>query len=235
MSTAYDVITRQVALRINAFSNAAKPSDLQTAYVTTPLTPTVVGESSIFPFAAIQDAVIDAEAKLAEAIADVRDHPWRRVMAGRTASLATNAAIPVVDNAGKSIIGVYGAVVDGSDGQQLSEQPTETLRRRLLTPALWKIPVYQYSLSGDSIVHTRTTAYIEVCVWDYTTRQAAIVANGNILLPDVLAEAIICGAIALLVRDDEFTAQAEVYATYFTTALAAIRGGATKLPVEEAA
>lgn len=235
MSTAYDIITRQVALRINAFANAASPVNLQAAYVTTPLTATVVGKSAVFPFAAIQDAVVDAEAKLAEAIADVQNHPWRAVLAGQTAALASGDALPSVSSAAKSIIGVYGAVVDVSDGSQLSVQPQETIRRRLLTPGLWKIPVYQYSLAGDSILHTRTSVYIEVCVWDYTTRQAAIVANGNILLPDVLAEAIICGAIALLVRDDEFMAQAEVYATYFSTALAAIRGGATTLPVKEAA
>lgn len=235
MSTTYDIITRQVALRINAFANAATPAALQTAYVTTPLTAAVVGKSAVFPFAAIQDSVIVSESKLAQTIAEVKDHPWRRVLAARTASLASGAAIPVVDNTGKSIIGVYGAVIDGTDGQILSEQPDEVIRRRLLTPTIWKIPVYQYSLTGDTIVHTRTTAYIEVCVWDYTTRQAALVANGNILLPDVLAEAIICGAIALLVRDDEFTLQAGIYAGYFAETITAIRGGITQIPVREAA
>lgn len=234
MATAYDVITRQVALRINAFSNAAQPAQLQTAY-TTALTAAVVGESSIFPFAAIEDAVIDAEAKLAQTIADVRNHPWRAVLFGRTAGLASGAGIPDTAQTGESIIGVYGGVVDDSDGQVLSEQPEETIRRRLLTSSLWKIPVYQYSLTGDSIIHTRTFAYIEVCVWDDAARRAAILASGNMLLPDVLAEAVMCGAIALLVRDDEMMAQAEVYATYFATALAAIRGGAAELPIREAA
>lgn len=235
MSTAYDVITRQVALRINAFSNAAQPAQLQAAYIASPLTAAVVGESAVFSFRAIQDAVIDAEARLAQAIADVRSHPWRAALFSRTLGLASGVAIPATDQAGVSVIGVYGGVVDDSDGHVLSEQPEEVIRRRLLTSSLWKIPVYQYSLTGDSIIHTRTFVYIEVCVWNDAARRAAILASGNMLLPDVLAEAVMCGAIALLVRDDEFMAQAEVYATYFASTLAAIRGGATELPIREAA
>jgi hypothetical protein len=47
------------------------------------------------------------------------------------------------------------------------------------------------------------------------------------LLPDVLEEAIICGAITMLVRDDEWLAQGSQYATYFTESLAAIKAGQT--------
>lgn len=234
MATPYDIVVRQVALRINAFSNATQPADLQTAYVTA-LTSAVVGESESFPFSAIQDAVLDAEQKLAQTIAEVKDHAWRQVLISETAALASGATIPAVDSAGKSIIGVYGAVFDATDSDSLNEQPAEVIERRLRSSAIWKIPVYQYAIKGDSIVHTRTTVKIEVCVWDYTTQAAAIVANGNMLLPDVLMEALICGAIALLVRDDEFTTQAGVYAEYFAETIKAIRGGATNLPVKEAA
>lgn len=235
MGVPYDIVTRQVALRINAFSVATQPAALQSAYVTTPLTDVVVGESAAFPFDAIRDAVINAEQKLAQTIAEVRDHPWRQVLLSQTDTLTSGATIPPQDENGLSIIGVYGSVFDSVDGYSLSEQPSEVIERRLRTASLWKIPVYQYAIKGDSVVHTRTLVRLEVCVWDYLNRQAAIEANDDVGLPDVLAEALICGAIALLVRDDEFTAQAAIYAAYFTETLAAIRGGTTNLPVKEAA
>lgn len=46
-------------------------------------------------------------------------------------------------------------------------------------------------------------------------------ANGPMLLSDSLAEAVICGGCAMLVRDDEFMAQAQIWANYFAVALAA--------------
>lgn len=221
------------ALRTNALIGA-KAAPLETTYNTRPLSAANF-QSSIFPFSDYIAQTASAVQKLSQSIADVRDHPWRRNLAGRTTNLASGATIPAVNNAGASIIGVYGNVIDGSDGQVLSEQPDETIRRRLLTPSVWKIPVYHFSLTGDSILHTRTTAYLEVCVLDYGALITAIGANDDMTLPDVLAEAVICGTVALMVRDDEFTTQAEVYATYFSTTLAAIRGGATNLPVKEAA
>ena len=43
-----------------------------------------------------------------------------------------------------------------------------------------------------------------------------------ILFPDALAEGYINGALAILVRDDEFLAQSGRYAEFFTTTLASL-------------
>lgn len=233
MSVPYHDILAAVALRTNALIGA-KAGPLETTYNTRPLT-VANFQSSIFPFSDYRTVILGAVQKLSQSIAEVREHPWRAILTSTTAALASGALQPATDNAGKSIIGVYGSIFDASDSHVLSEQPDEVIRRRLLTPALWKIPVYQYGLTGDSIVHTRTTVKIEVCVWDYASQVVLFNANSAMLLPDVLTEAVICGAIALLVRDDEFTAQAGIYAEYFATTLTAIRGGATKLPIKEAA
>lgn len=230
MGVPYDILTRNVAVRINALTDATDPAALETAYVITPLTATDVQESSIFPFSAIQDSILLAEQKLAQTIAETKDHAWRAKLISQTDTLASNATLPAEDENGLSIIGLYGDVFDSTDETVLSEQPLEVIRRRLRTPALWKIPVFHYAMTGDSIVHTRTLVRIEVCVWDYLNQQAAIEANDDMLLPDVLEEAIICGAIAMLCRDDEWLTQAGVYATYFTDTLAAIRGGKTETP-----
>ena len=234
MGVPYTILIRNVAVRINALTGATQPADLETAYTITPLTAADVQESSIFPFSAIQDAVLLAEQKLAQTIAETKDHAWRARLISQTDELATNATLPAFDENGLSIIGLYGDVFDSTDETVLSEQPLETIRRRLATPALWKIPVYHYAVTGDSIVHTRTNVRIEVCVWDYLNQEAAIQANDDMLLPDVLEEAIICGAITMLVRDDEWLAQGSQYASYFTDALAAIRGGETNMKARAA-
>jgi hypothetical protein len=227
MGVPYTILVRNVAVRINALTGATQPAELETAYTITPLTAGDVQESSIFPFSAIQDAVLLAEQKLAQTIAETKDHAWRAVLISQTDELANNATLPAQDENGLSIIGVYGDVFDSTNERVLSEQPVEVIQRRLNTPALWKIPVYHFAMTGDSIVHTRTNVRIEVCVWDYLNQEAAIQANDDMLLPDVLEEAIICGAITMLVRDDEWLAQGSQYATYFTESLAAIKAGQT--------
>jgi hypothetical protein len=224
MGVPYNILVRNVAVRINALTGATQPAALEAAYAVTPLTAGDVQESSIFPFSAIQDAVLLSEQKLAQTIAENQDHAWRAKLISQTDELANNATLPAFDENGLSVIGLYGDVFDSTNERVLSEQPVEVIQRRLATPALWKIPVYHFAMTGDSIVHTRTNVRIEVCVWDYLNQQAAIEANDDMLLPDVLEEAVICGATAMLCRDDEWLTQAAVYATYFTETLNAIRG-----------
>lgn len=233
MSVPYHDILAATGVRCNALIGA-KAGPLETTYNTRPLT-VANFNSSIFPFSDYRTAILSAVEKLSQTIAEVIDHPWRTSLLGQTINLASGDLIPALDQNGDSIIGAYGAVIDSADGQVLSEQPDEVIRRRLLTPTLWKIPVYHYSPVGDTIVHTRPLVYIQVCVWNYGDQVTAFNANGDIPLPDVLAEAIICGALAMLVRDDEFAAQAGIYAAYFTETLTAIRAGITHLSAKEAA
>lgn len=234
MGVPYNYIIRNVAIRINALTNATQPDTLEAAYIINPLTAADVQESAIFSFTSIKDSILNIEQKLAEAIAEVRDHPWRTNLISQTSALISGSTMPPTDENGLSIIGLYGQITDETDGRQLFEQPAQVIERRLATAAIWKVPVYWYSIS-DSIIHTRTSVRVQVCVWDYLERQAAIDSNDDMLLPDVLAEAMICGTMALLSRDDEWQSQAEVYGRYFLATLEAIHSGSTVLPVEEAA
>lgn len=232
MGAPYHDLLASVGVRINALAGTELPVNLETVYATRPLAPANF-DSSIFPFSDCLAQMGSAEQKLAQTIAETKDNSARARLTSQTDLLASGALLPSEDENGLSVIGVYGDVFDSTDpvganeGTVLSEQPLETIRRRLRTSALWKIPVFQYSMLGDSIIHTRPTVRIEVCVYDYLNQQAAMLANDDMLLPDIYGEAIICGAIAMLVRDDEFRAQAGDYATYFTETLAAIRGGET--------
>lgn len=225
---------RNVAVRINALTGATQPAELEAAYTIDPLTAGDVLGSAVFNFSAIRDAVLLSEQKLAQTIAETADHAWRAKLISQTNTLASGATLPSEDENGLSIIGLYGSVFDSTDNRTLFEQPAEVIERRLATPALWKIPVYHYAMRGDSITHTRTLVRIEVCVWDYLNQQTAIEANDDMLLPDVLEEAVICGAISMLVRDDEWLAQGSQYVAYFNETLAAIRGGETKVKARAA-
>ena len=228
MSVPYHDILAATALRINGLVGT-DPVALETTYSSRPL---VVSDfqSSIFPMSAIRDAILNAEQRLATAIADTGNHPWRSNILSETALLASGSLMPAVDVNGVSIIGIYGSVLDGADTTIVcTEQPMEVLRRRQLAPSLWIVPAYNYKMDGNGIVHTRTSVKVQVCVYDYQAQQAAFDANDDMLLPDTLAEALICGGVAGLVRDDEFMQQAAHYAQYFTATEQTIRAGLTSV------
>ncbi len=52
------------------------------------------------------------------------------------------------------------------------------------------------------------------------------------LLPDSLADALVCGAVSELVRDDEFMGQASVYRAYYNEVDQAIRSGLKSIPAK---
>jgi|SRR5215831_12569453 len=227
----YHDIAAAAALRINALSGT-DPSELEVTYAKRPLVAADF-DSSIIPFGAIKDTILNAEQRLATAIADTGNHPWRANLISQTAPLFSGADMPANDVNGKSIIGIYGAVLDGENPTLICTepdfQPVETIRRWQLNTGLWIMPLYAYSMDGNGIIHTRNTVIVQCCVYDYATQAAAFDADQNILLPDVLAPAYIAGAVAGLVRDDEFMAQAQLYAQYFTGVETAIKSGLTSV------
>ena len=235
MSVPYNIVTRQAAIRINAIVGAI-PTTLQTNYIVDPLTTTQV-ESSIFPLAAIQDAVLSAEERLAHAIADNATHPWRQSLIEVTADLANLDVLPSVANGGAPIIGAWGPVRDSDTFEICSEMSLDQVRRRVRNANSNLVcPVYWYNIAGGQIAHTRTNVVIECCVYDRDAQSTSLQADGDILLPDVLEAAYTAGAVAVLMRDDEFMQQAQVYARYFEQTLEMIAKSMTGVvPLMEAA
>lgn len=229
MSLSYNTILRNVAIRINAIEGTTA-SDLETNYVVSPLTTTQV-VSADFSFTPIKDAILLAEEKLAHAIANVGNHPWRRFLNGITASIAHQGIIPSTDASSNPIVGIYGAVRDASDGTICTEMPLEVIRRRVRNAnSFYRAASYFYKIDGVRIEHTRTNVTIDVCVYNRTTQQTAInTLTNNTVLPDALEEALVCGAVSYLVRDDAFSAQAALYRTYFQDTLAMIARGLTSV------
>jgi len=228
MSVPYNTILRQVGLRINAIIGAVA-STLETNYTVSPLT-TSQFQSTIFPLTSIKDAIINSEEKLVQAISNTGGHPYRAFILSETAALSSGDVMPSTDASGVEIVGIYGSVLDGSDTSiVLTAAPTQEIRRRLNTSSYWKIPVYLYSFDGNGIIHTRTTVKVQVCVYSASTQRSAF-TSGNILLPDALEEAYVCGAVSELMRDDEFLSQAGSYSAYFANTLQSITSGLTSVP-----
>lgn len=227
MATSIETVLRQAILRVNGIVGTSA-STLQTNYTTSPLTTTQV-DSADFPFASYRDAFHSIESRLASAIASVGNHPWRRVLQSQTADIAHEAAIPSTNAAGDPIVGVYGAVFDSTDGTQCTEMAMDDIRIAVRNANSWVlVPIYGYKIDGGRIFHTRTNVKIDVCTYNRTT-QAALGITASMLLPDPLEEALVAGMVSLLVRDDAFTAQAQVYRGYFNDALASIAQGLTSV------
>lgn len=229
MAVSYDRIIKSAAIRINGISGATSAA-LETAYLVTPITTTQL-DSADFPLTPLKDTCLLVEEKLAHAIANTGSHPWRSVLAGVTASIAHKGVIPVVDSNSKSIIGVFGSVYDASDGTVCTEKPLEVIRRRVENAGTFHlVSAYNYKIDGRRIYHTRTNVVIDVCIYDRTARQTAIDTLTNpILLPDVLEEAYVNGMVAMLVRDDAFMAQSQIYAGYFADTLQMMSQGLTSI------
>lgn len=218
MGIPYHDILSAVAMRVNAIVGATAAT-LETNYNIRPLTTTQF-QSTIFPFTDFRTAILSAEQKLAQVIARSDDDGHRSFIMGTTLALASGAVLPSTNSSGQTIIGHFGSVLDGVDTTiQCTRQPIQVIRRRLATPSLWKIPVYNYAYDGNRIFHTRTTVILECPIYDYATRKTVYNANGNMLLADDMMEALICGGISLLVRDDEFMAQSQQYVSYFNNVL----------------
>lgn len=221
MSCSYRTIIAAVGTRCNALVGATTAT-LQTAYTTSPLT-SAEFQSTIFPFADIKESVLWAEEKLATAIGDTADHPWRQSLADNTSALTNPSTLPALSTNSKPIVGAWGAVKDGSSGMVCSEMPLDIVRRKARSSLT--VATYWYNIVGGRIEHTRTSVIIECCVYSRTDQSTALEANGNILLPDALEQAYVCGAMSMLIRDDEFAGQAATYSGYFQNALQAIVSG----------
>jgi hypothetical protein len=217
----YHDLLASTAIRVNALVGT-DPVELQITYSTRPLTDELF-DSSIFSFNAIRDAIIQVEGRLANTIARSNDHSLRAYLASFTNPLATGAVLPSLDINGTPIIGNFGACVDASDNTlMLTRKPVPYVQTILRSPLNYLISLYHYALDTNRVIHTSALILLECCVYSASAQTEAFDANLPILLPDSLAEAYINGAMALLVRDDEFTAQASQYANYFGTTLAAI-------------
>jgi hypothetical protein len=226
MATNYHDVLADIALRVNAIRGPI-PATLQNNYAERPLTSSLFS-SSIYPFSACISALLLAEEKLARAMASTSNPILRAPLHSITAALTPGAVVPTTDVNSVSIIGILGSVRDSSDGLLCNEKTLEEIARRNRNAgSFYRLPMYAYKFDGERIEHTRTTVVIDCCVYDRAAQLEAVTIDDPMLLPDDMGEALVCGGVAALVRDDEDTAQANLFAQYFADTLTRLAGGLT--------
>lgn len=215
MSVPYGRVVRGIALRVGALKGSV-PAGVDISYATLPLT--VADFKGSYSLDMVEDALLMAEEKLATAISETGNHPFRRVLLSQTANIASGALIPSTNAASVPVIGIRGSVVDASDGIQCDEHTLAEVRRWIRNANSWrKGVIYAYHIDDNRIFHTRTNVKIDVCTYDAATQRAAIDSNANMLLPDSLEEALVCGGAAYLGKDE--------YSGFFAATVNTIRQG----------
>lgn len=224
MPLSYHDIAAAVAISINALEGT-DPVELQITYSTRPLTNELF-DSSIFPFDAIRDRIIETEGRLAQQVGKSTDRVLRSYIGSQTTPLASGTELPTLDENGAPIIGNFGACVDADNPLiTCTPQPLPVVRRRNLAPALWLLQGAMFALDGTRIFHSQTNVILECCVYSASAQTAAFDADETILFPDTMAVDYVTGALALLVRDDEWLQQATQYAQYYLATLNALPAG----------
>lgn len=223
----YSQIIRGIALRAGLLRGGSLPS-LETSYASNPITAFDFTDVDAGTFQSTKDAALLAEEDFAQTIANVGNHPWRKLLGSQTAAIATGAEVPATNSGGTQIIGIYGSIRNSSSGIVCTEQPLEVVRR--IAAETWRTyPLYYYKIDGTRIYHTRTNVVIDVCGYSRTAQAVALEANGSMLLPDVLEGALVARGMCYLYRKD-LAADVGVYRQYADEVAQMIREGLTSVP-----
>lgn len=218
MSVATHDLLAAVALRINAL-DGTDAAELQTTYSQRPLADEMF-QSSIFPMGDMIAALNWAQGKLAEQIAFSDKRTQHAYLKSLTSPMPSGSDLPNTDASNNPIIGNFGACLDAADiTKQLTRKSVPFVQNILSSSNNYLVELYHYALGSGYILHTRGNVKLECYIYNSTNRLDDFIYNENMLLADSLAEAVICGACAMLVRDDEFNEQASRWAGYFKATL----------------
>lgn len=191
MSVAYSKIFRQVANELGAFK-AATASDAETNYTATLSTSTLKGPD--FTPSMIEDAVVNAMAKIVQAIIETPQHTERPAFIVTLAALGNNAPMPSVVS-GNLVMGNIQMVRDASNGIPCSPTTIDkiTSYQQHKTGIYAGLDVYNYAIVGATMFHTRTSVSVEFSTWSRPTS-----FSGDIPLRDYHERALVMGAVAFL-------------------------------------
>lgn len=192
MAIPYNVIRREVSLR-SAQIRGSSQATLESTYTSTWATSL---DGAEIPISAMKSEILNIEAELAHIIGSDASHPYRTYIYGRSDTLANLDGTPVVDNADNPFVGVFDSCADETTNRPLTLMPTETLTD--YEDAFFNdVQLWNYCIVGNTIQHTRADgAYLQGCVWNRTTQEAAYDADGDSPLPPILANTWIAGVMA---------------------------------------
>lgn len=187
----YNDIKREVALRLAQITGSDQAS-LEAAY--TGAWASALDGAEV-PISSVKQLILMIEKELAEVIGNSPEHPARTFLYGRSDDLVNLASTPSVDNNGVEFVGVFDSCADADTNAPLTWQPTQMLAD-VSNSFFDDTDFYNYNITGNQIRHTRPLAYLQGCVWDYTTQSDAYDIDGNSPLPEFLANTWVAGVCA---------------------------------------
>lgn len=222
-------ILRQVFIRIGAYQGQAEA--IEASYLLAD--PSTNAKSASFTKSVLLDGLVGIEQEMAGAIGSEPDHPWQNVITDFTASIASGGRVPSVgvSSSTAKIIGKYHQVKDAdSPFRPLTNDLTiADIRELSLNPAsMFKSDIYSFALERGRLHHTRTNAIIDVSVYAYDTRKAAIFADQELLFTEA-QDCYFSGLMSLLMNTDALlTELSKMYAPRYQAWIAALGAGQTK-------
>lgn len=228
-------IAAQAALRTLQLEGVDQPS-LEAAYlaVLTNL------DGAEVPKSALIDAVLAAEAELAEIHANDKASPYRQLFYGRSDDLETGEEVPTTDDAGVRFIGVFSGVNDTTDETPLTEGTIQEIQRySRASDSRYTTEIRKYKFWGGRLHHTRPLAYIEGCVWSRTQALARFDADSTSLSPLPTADEIawISRTVQFLVQENWLQNEGAYYGNLVRERIEALRGrdiSGPSMPTNEA-
>jgi len=224
------IILRQCFIRIGAYQGQA--AAIEASYLLTD--PSTNAKSASFTKSVLLDGLVGIEQEIAGVVGGQDEHPWQNIIHDVTASITSGARIPSVgiSTATAKIIGKYHEVRDAaSPFRPLTNDLTVAdIRELSLNPAaMFKSDIYSFARERERLYHTRTNAIIDVSVYDYDVRKAAIFADGELLFTEA-QDCYFSGLMSLLMNTDALlTELSKMYAPRYQAWIAAIGSGQTKL------
>jgi hypothetical protein len=216
----WDKIQRAVMLKANEL-NAADASTLASVYSVTTIGQTELNDRGIeFPFAAINDALLDVGGQIVGRIGENVSSPYRSYFHDTTDSLTDGARMPEYSQAGHPVIGRIGSVRDSTTSEELEMVPRQVVKGA--DSITLKVSPHLYSIDGSRIWHTRTSVVADVVVWESQVERYWLESSprGICPFPDALHPTLVNGALSILFRGAFNIEQAKYWEAKYDAVLA---------------
>ncbi len=153
----YFTIKKECALR-SAQLEGTDAASLEMAYNNATFTSSLDGAE--VPASSFKTVILNIEKELAHIIGSDASHPYRTFLYAESDPLANLASTPSLDSNGVEFVGVFDAVRDASNNIPCTFQPPQTLED-LNNTFFDTTELYNYSIRGNRIQHTRTEVIME--------------------------------------------------------------------------
>ncbi len=183
------------------------------------------------PAPSFKTVILNIEKELAHIIGSDASHPYRTFLYGESNPLANLDSTPDTDSNNIAFIGVFDAVRDASNNIPCTFQPAQTLED--LSDSFFNdTELYNYSIRGNRIQHTRPNVIMEGCVWSQTAQATAYDADSDSPLPTELANTWISGVLANLsqVGWTDSAGQTPYFSQIYNQGIQILRMGSTGTP-----